>query len=115
MYSNKVVEVIVISNEVCDNLPFPESEPLGQAFIAAIDIDGEWLQTSYNGNFRKQYAGINYTYDANAGEYGEFIAPQPFASWLLNTENDWVAPVAKPKGYFTWNESTLSWDATIVN
>ncbi len=114
MYNNKVVEVIVISNEVCDDLPFPESEPLGQAFIASIDIAGEWLQTSYNNNFRKQYAGIGYTFDANLGEYGVFIEPQPYPSWVLNSDNDWFAPVAKPKGYFTWNESTLSWDATIV-
>jgi hypothetical protein len=58
-----VTNVIVISNADCDNLPFPESEPIGQAFIASLGISGVWLQTSYNDNFRGTYAGIGYTYD----------------------------------------------------
>lgn len=73
--NNEVIEVIVIANADCDNLPFPDSEPVGQAFIASLDIAGNWLQTSYNGNFRGCYAGIGYTYDASLGEYGEFVAP----------------------------------------
>jgi hypothetical protein len=72
---NIVNEVIVIANDDCDNLPFPESEPVGQAFIASLGLEGEWLQTSYNGNFRGTYAGIGFTYDASLGEYGEFVAP----------------------------------------
>jgi hypothetical protein len=67
--------VIVIANDDCDNLPFPESEPVGQAYIETLGLGGEWLQTSYNGNFRGCYAGIGYTYDATLGEYGEFIPP----------------------------------------
>ena len=72
-----ISNVIVISNDDIDNLPFPESEPVGQAFIASLGISGEWLQTSYNGNFRNIYAGIGYTFDASLGEYGEFVAPLP--------------------------------------
>lgn len=75
--NNIVTDVIVVSNADCDNLPFPDSEPVGQAFIASLGIDGTWLQTSYNGNFRGTYAGITYTYDSTLGEYGEFIAPVP--------------------------------------
>lgn len=75
--NNVVSEVIVIANADCDNLPFPDSEPVGQAFIASLGITGDWLQTSYNGNFRGCYAGIGYTYDALLGEYGEFVAPPP--------------------------------------
>lgn len=67
--------VIVISNDDIDNLPFPESEPIGQAFIALLGIEGTWLQTSYNSNFRGTYAGYGYSYDASLGEYGEFIPP----------------------------------------
>ncbi len=67
-----VVEVLVIGNEQVDNLPFPESEAVGQAFITSCNITGEWLQTSYNGNFRGRYAGIGYTYDV---ELDAFIAP----------------------------------------
>jgi hypothetical protein len=60
--NNKVLRVIVINNDDIDNLPFPESEPIGQTFIASIGIDGYWLETSYNNNFRGTYAGIGSTY-----------------------------------------------------
>ena len=76
LVANKVVDqVIVVSNDDCDNLPFPESEPVGQAFIASIGIAGDWLQTSYNATFRGAYAGIGFTFDPSLGEYGEFVAP----------------------------------------
>ena len=65
-----VTDVIVIANTDCDDLPFPESEPVGQAFIASLGISGEWLQTSYNGNFRGCYAGIGYTWNGT-----DFVAP----------------------------------------
>jgi hypothetical protein len=70
-----VEEVIVVANSDCNDLPFPDSEPVGQAYIASLGIQGDWLQTSYNGNFRGTYAGIGFTYDASLGEYGEFVAP----------------------------------------
>jgi hypothetical protein len=73
--NNRVTNVIVIANADCDNLPFPESEPVGQAYIASLGGNGEWLQTSYNANFRGLYAGIDYTFDPSLGEYGEFVAP----------------------------------------
>jgi hypothetical protein len=68
-----VDQVIVIANENCDDLPFPESEPVGQAFIASLGLSGEWLQTSYNGNFRDVYAGVGYTYDEDSDC---FVAPE---------------------------------------
>jgi hypothetical protein len=70
-----VVEVVVIGNEDCDNLPFPDSEPIGQAFIASLGLQGTWLQTSYSGSFRVIYAGIGYTFDPTVGDYGAFIEP----------------------------------------
>lgn len=73
--NNEVGQVIVVANSDCDNLDFPDSEPIGQAFIASLGIEGTWLQTSYNGNFRGCYAGIGYSYDPSLGEYGEFVAP----------------------------------------
>ena len=69
-----VVEVIAINNTDVDNLPFPESEPVGQAFIASCNINGLWLQTSYNANFRNIYAGVGDYFDATLGEYGEFVS-----------------------------------------
>jgi hypothetical protein len=68
-------------------------------------------RTSYNNNIRKQYASIGYTYDFDADE---FISPQPFLSWTLDSNNDWQAPIAKPDGGYNWNESTLSWVAIPV-
>ena len=61
--TNTVTEVIVVSNDTLGHLPFPESEPIGQAFIASLGLDGLWLQTSYNGSFRGLYAGEGYTYE----------------------------------------------------
>ena len=67
-----VREVIVIDNADCGGGDFPESESVGQAFIASIGLAGEWRQTSYNGNFRGTYAGIGYTYGS---DLDEFVAP----------------------------------------
>jgi hypothetical protein len=67
-----VREVIVIDNADCGGGDFPESESIGQDFIAGIGLAGVWRQTSYNGNFRGCYAGMGYTYDA---DLDEFVAP----------------------------------------
>ena len=74
LIDNEVTRVIVVNNSDCAGGEFPDSEPIGQAFIASIGIDGNWLQTSYNGNFRGQYAGQGMTYDP---VLDEFISPQP--------------------------------------
>jgi len=68
-----VRNVIVVDNSDCGGGDFPDSEPIGQAFIADIGIDGDWLQTSYNNNFRGQYAGQGMTYDPTLDE---FVSPQ---------------------------------------
>ena len=67
-----VREVIVIDNADCGGGDFPDSEAVGQAFIASIGLAGEWRQSSYNGRFRGTYAGIGYTYDS---DLDEFVAP----------------------------------------
>jgi len=68
-----VQQVIVIGNADCGGGDFPESEAVGKAFIASLGLDGEWLQTSYNANFRGAYAGIGMVYDA---ELDEFVLPE---------------------------------------
>jgi hypothetical protein len=60
---NRVTQVIVVSNDDCGGGIFPESEPIGQTFIASLGLEGQWLQTSYNNNFRGCYAGIGFEYD----------------------------------------------------
>ena len=67
------------------------------------------VRTSYNGNIRKNFAGVGYTYDE---KLDAFIAPQPFPSWVLNEETcRWEAPIARPidSKIYTWDESTTSW------
>ena len=67
--NNTVTQVIVVNNDDCGGGNYPDSEPVGQAFIASIGLDGFWLQTGYHANFRANYAGIGYTYDANLNEF----------------------------------------------
>jgi hypothetical protein len=67
-----VVEVVCVGNDDCGGGEFPESEPIGQAFLESCGLTGTWLQTSYHANFRGLYAGIGYTYDA---DLDQFIAP----------------------------------------
>jgi hypothetical protein len=112
--TNTVMRVISVSNDICGEptLGFPETESAGRAFIAnTLKFDGVWKQTSFNNNFRKQYAGVGYTYDADADV---FVAPQPFPSWSLDDNHDWQAPTPKPEGDFYWDEESLSWLATPV-
>lgn len=70
-----VREVIVVNNADCGNLEFPDSEPVGQAFIKQIGLNGEWRQTSYNNNFRGKYAGQGDTFNPDLGDHGEFVSP----------------------------------------
>ncbi len=108
--NNVVLEVIVVNNTVVNDLPFPESEPIGIQFLTEWS-DGytNWKQTSYNDSFRVRYAGVGYTYNA---QYDAFIPPQPFPSWLLNTTTlNWDAPVPYPDDgkIYEWDEATQSW------
>ena len=59
-----VTEVIVIANSDCDDLVFPDSEPIGQEYISSLGLEGTWLQTSYIGAYRGAFAGIGYTWDS---------------------------------------------------
>jgi hypothetical protein len=105
---NVVTQVIVVSNDDCAGGDYPTSDAPGAAFCNNL-LGGTWKQTSYNGNFRKRYAGIGYTFNA---DLDAFIAPQPYPSWTLNEETaDWEAPVARPaEGMWAWNEANQEWD-----
>ncbi len=71
------------------------------------------VRTSYNGNIRKNYAGIGFTY---SDTLDAFIAPKPFMSWRLDEETcQWVAPVPYPsEGVHTWNEELQSWEPVVL-
>lgn len=95
--NNIVLRVTVGSND----------EPDGGYGWLIANLGGRWVQTSYNNNFRKQFAGIGYTYDEDADV---FIAPQPYPSWVLDENHDWQAPVPMPtEGHWYWDEDSLSW------
>ena len=71
------------------------------------NLGGTWVQTSYNGNIRKNYAGVGFTYDQARDA---FIPPQPYASWVLDEGTClWVAPIAMPEGDHVWDEQAGDW------
>jgi hypothetical protein len=107
--NNVVTQVIVVSNRDTSDANGVEKEHIGAAFCERL-LGGTWKQTSYNGNMRKRYAGIGFTYNE---DLDAFIVPKPHASWVLNnTTADWEAPVTMPvvegKTYI-WDEPTLAW------
>ena len=81
-----------------------------QDFInsGAVGDSFNWVQTSYNHNFRKQFAGTGYTYDK---VNDVFVQPQPYPSWTLDSNHDWQPPIPEPEeGLYHWNEETQAWD-----
>jgi hypothetical protein len=105
--NNVVTAVVVVNNDALD----PErEEQSGIEFLNSLYVDtATWVQTSYNHKFRKQYAGINFSYDSVSDV---FIAPKPFPSWSLDENHDWQAPVAKPNDglIYQWNEELGEWE-----
>lgn len=108
--NNVVLEINVVNNEDVQDLEFPDSEPVGVQFLNNwAGQEFVWKQTSYNGNFRKNYAGIGHTYDAGRDA---FIAPQPFPSWILDEQTcRWEPPTPMPDDgkVYRWDEPTTSW------
>ena len=115
--NNVVLRVVVVGNDCV-----PSDEHIdGETWCINFFKGGTWKQTSYNNNFRKQYAGIGHTYDAAKNK---FIGPQPHASWALDANDDWQAPVTYPTVTtygsndpldiykISWNEENLRWIAT---
>lgn len=108
--NNIVLEVHVVHNNELLDENGQESEQKGIDFLTSWSGGYTmWKQTSYNGNFRKNYAGIGYTYNS---ELDAFIPPKPFNSWILNeTTCVWESPVPYPNddGRYRWDEDTTSW------
>ncbi len=105
---NLVTQVIVVANQDTADQDGVENEAIGIEFCTNL-LGGKWVQTSYNANIRKNYAGIGYKYDA---ALDAFIPPQPFASWTLNNETaQWEAPTPYPTDdkRYTWDEATTAW------
>ena len=121
--SHQVVQrVVVVGNDVV-----PSDEHVdGETWCINFFNGGIWKQTSYNNNFRKQYAGIGMVYDPVKNK---FLNPQPYASWSLDDNDDWQAPITYPtvteegdvRYIISWNEekynadNTKGWEATKSN
>ena len=120
--NNIVITVESVVNEVIKDSNGVEQEQLGIDFLKTLynEPNAIWKQTSYNTNagvhklggapFRKNHAGIGYTYDENRDA---FIPQKPYNSWILNeTTCNWYAPVARPNdnNIYTWNEEILNWE-----
>ena len=102
--NNKVIEVLVVANDVLDA---NDEEASGIEFLKQLLGYENWKQTSYSGSFRKQYAGIGFTYDSINDV---FIGQQPYPSWTLNADFDWQAPKPKPEGdFWSWDENQGEW------
>ena len=101
--------IVVHNNELL--VDGVEVEQVGIDFCHNL-LGGTWKQTSYNGNFRKQYAGIGYKYDSVANV---FISPQPYPSWTLDETHDWQPPTPMPlEGVWGWDEATLAWVEVVL-
>ena len=107
---NEVIELHTLSNKVLmkDGI---ENEQQGVEFLQNLFGSRDlYVQSSYNNNFRKNHAGIGYTFDTSRDA---FIPPKPYLSWVLNDGTClWDAPTAMPDDgkYYTWNEDTQAWD-----
>lgn len=107
--NNMVIQVIVVHNNDCLDVNGNESETVGINFCTNL-LGGVWKQTSYNGNKRKNYAGMGYFYDVSRDA---FIPPKIYSSWILNEDTcKWIPPIPKPNddNFYVWNETTISWD-----
>ena len=112
--NGKVIEILSVINEVLHDSNGVEQEAIGIDFLTKLTGYPVWVQTSYNNNFRKNFAGIGHTYDEDRDA---FIPKKPYNSWILNEDTClWEAPVAKPattledNQYYSWNESIINWE-----
>lgn len=109
--SNVVIAVNVIANADCLDESNNESEAVGIAFCVSLWGVGTYKQTSYNNSIRKQFAEVGGSYDATKNK---FIKVKPYASWTLNSDDDWQSPLGatpvKENCGYTWDESAYQAD-----
>lgn len=113
--NNIVKRVVVVGNDVTTaDGPLGDNDMHvdGETWCINFFKGGNWKQTSYNNNFRKQYCGKGYTFDSAKNK---FIGPQPFDSWALDENDDWQAPVTYPTDTtdkrISWDEAGQKWTA----
>lgn len=107
--NNKVLQVIVIDNVNTSDINGIESEEIGVAYCKSIfGVETNWIQTSYNKNFRNKFASID---DVYLTDKDIFVAPQPYSSWVLGEDGNWNPPFTAPQDdkNYKWDEETQSW------
>ena len=104
--SNIVIRVIVTDN----------NDPNGDEGLSWLveNLGGTWIQTSYNNNIRKNFAGVGFSYDS---ELDAFISPKPYESWVLDDTCNWTAPTPYPTDdkLYTWDEKNQNWILTEID
>ena len=112
--THQVVErVVVVGNDCVPS----DMHVDGETWCINFFGGGAWKQTSYNNNFRKQYAGIGFVYNESKNK---FLSPQPFASWSIDSNDNWQSPVTYPNGdqsayIIGWDEDNLRWLASKIS
>jgi hypothetical protein len=122
---NVVLRVVKACNQDIANNGGEQSEQAAEHFKSITPLSNEgvrWVQTSYNNNFRKQFAGLSMIYDENKDK---FIAPKPYPSWILDSNDDWKTPISEPNTmlvngvdtifFVYWNESLIRWEGKDLN
>jgi hypothetical protein len=126
--NNKVLRVLVACNDDIANNGGEQSAEAAKHFESTVPLSTlgvKWVQTSYNNNFRKHFAGRDYTYDETKDK---FITPKPYPSWTLDANDDWVSPVGAAPALtaeqeadtantyqYEWNETDQQWDLITTN
>lgn len=118
---NYVIQVIVVANEDTSDQNGIEHESIGINFCKGLlGSETRWVQTSYNSNFRKRYAGIGFRYHE---DIDAFVPPKPYPSWVFNNESaNWDPPVPLPADnntgdgtaenpwiHYLWDENAVNW------
>ena len=111
--NNVVLRVVVVGNDCVSS----DEHIDGEKWCISFFKGGVWKQTSYNNNFRKQYAGIGFVYNESKNK---FLSPQPFASWSIDSNDNWQSPVTYPNGdqsayIIGWDEDNLRWLASKIS
>lgn len=104
-----VTSVLVVESADVEDKPFPDSEPLGVAYLNRVLGPGSFVQTSHEGTYRRRFAGPGMAFDFGRDA---FIQPQPYPSWWLDDNCDWQPPTPKPDDptkHWVWDETLQEW------
>jgi len=116
--NNVVLEVLVVSNDDIQNLPFPESEAVGIVYLNSFLPAATWKQTSYNSNFRFRYPRVGDTFHPECGDHGGFAHKKQadYFVWDASTCS-WIPPIPHPTdgNQYIWNFKYKKWSPVPID